>query len=59
MADKKWEEATVAERKEVVACYNKYYNTDPKPLTFEWCDKCWTGCRWITIKFTFGVAPLA
>lgn len=56
MMDKMWEDATIEERKEVVECYNKYYADNPIP--FEICNSHWTGCRWITIKFTFGVKPL-
>jgi hypothetical protein len=53
----KWEDASLEERQAVVDCYNMYYNDEPAPLSFDWCNSCWTGSRWFTIKYTFGVAP--
>ena len=53
----KWEQVSIEERKLVVAMYNKYYNKDGEPVSFEQCDAYWYGARWITIKFTFGVKP--
>lgn len=54
-----WEQVSLEERKGVVAMYNKYYNTEAKPISFEQCDENWFGARWITIKYTFGVKPCA
>lgn len=56
--DIKWQEVSIAERKEVVEMYNKYYNTEEEPLSFEYCDQYWTDCRWISIKYTFGIKPI-
>jgi hypothetical protein len=55
--DEKWEEHTIEERMEVVKMYNLYYNTDEQAFSFEQLNRSWTGCRWITIKYTFGTLP--
>ena len=53
-----WEDASLKERKAVVDFYNKYYNKEPQPISFEECEFAWVGRRFITIKYTFGVKPI-
>ena len=49
--DRHWEEATLEERKEV---YKAYMLCDSYPkASWEQADACWTGSRFITIKYTF------
>lgn len=57
LMDLKWEEVSIEERKAVVEMYNKFYNDEDEPISFEQCEEHWFGARWITIKFTFGVEP--
>ena len=59
LVDLYWEEAPENERKAVANTYNMYYNTEPEPLSFETLNMAWTGCNWVTIKYTFGIKPLA
>lgn len=55
--NKKWENATTAEKIEVVEMYNKYYCKDGNFLNLDKAEKAFTGSRWITIKYTWGVEP--
>lgn len=57
MWEKKWEDASVEERMNVVRMYNKYYDNVNSPITMEDADAAWYGRRWVTIYFTFGVKP--
>lgn len=58
MTEKRWQDAALEEKMEVVKMYNKYYDNTNENLTLEKADWAWTDCRWITIKFTFGVKPI-
>lgn len=56
MRDKKWEEATLEERKSVWMVYRKkLYAAEGWYISFEQCDIGWTGSRWTLIKYTFGI----
>ena len=59
LVDLHWEEVSEVERRAVADTYNMYYNTESEPLSFETLNMAWTGCNWITIKYTFGIKPLA
>lgn len=57
MRDLHWEEVSLNERKAVYEIYRQYIlETEGYEVSFEQCDRGWTGCRWITVKYTFGVA---
>lgn len=56
MMELKWEEVSLELRKKVWLVYRKkLYITEGKYISFEQVDGFWTGCRWITIKYTFGI----
>ena len=56
MKDMKWEEKSLADRKAVWEVYREIVlETEGWDISFEQCDTGWTGSRWITIKYTFGV----
>lgn len=56
MKDKHWEEMPLVDRKAVYEVYRKtLLEKEGWEISFDQCDQGWTGCRWITIKYTFGV----
>ena len=55
---KNWEDATEAEKAEVIEKYNKYYCEDGDKLTLKKANQTFKGRRWITIKYTWGVEPV-
>ena len=57
MWEKKWEDATMEEKINVVQMYNRYYDNVNEPIDLAKADRAWRGRRWITIYFTFGVKP--
>jgi hypothetical protein len=57
MMNKRWEDATITERQEIVDSYNRYYNNEKEPISFDQCDWAWTGRNFYTIKYTFGQKP--
>lgn len=59
MTDKKWQDATLEEKMAVIEMYNKYYDNVNEPIDLQTANIHWTDCRWITIKYTFGVKPFA
>ena len=53
----KWEEVSLKARKKVWRVYRQtLYKKEGWLISFEQVDAGWTGCRWETIKYTFGVA---
>ena len=54
---KTWDDATLEERVSVLKMYNKYYNKSGVALTMTEAYYAWSGRRWLTIYFTFGVKP--
>lgn len=52
MKDLHWEEVAIELRLQVFNAYQLRPDF-PKGLTFEQANSCWTGSRWITIKYTF------
>lgn len=56
MRDIQWEEKSLEERKAVWEVYREVlHEKEGWWISFEQCDAGWTGSRWITIKYTFGV----
>ena len=56
MADKHWEDMPLSARYEVYEAYRQtILEKEGWEISFDECDKGWTGCRWITVKYTFGV----
>jgi len=56
MKDLHWEEVSIKERKAVYEVYAEcLLKKEGVKLTWEQADACWTGSRWITIKYTFGI----
>lgn len=53
-----WDDATIEEKTDVVKMYNKFYCNDGNELTLEKANQSFSGSRWITIKYTFGVEPV-
>lgn len=52
----KWEEVSLKARKKVWQVYRqKLFKAEGWLISFEQVDSGWTGCRWETIKYTFGV----
>jgi hypothetical protein len=56
--NKLWEDATTEEKEEVVRIYNQYYDNVNEPIDLAKADRAWSGRRWMTIKYTFGVKPV-
>lgn len=55
MADKHWEDMPLSARYEVYEAYRKtILEKEGWEISFEQCDRGWTGSRWITIRYTFG-----
>lgn len=54
---KTWDDATLEEKIAVVRMYNTYYNNTDEPLTLSKAYANWSGRRWLTIYYTFGVKP--
>jgi hypothetical protein len=52
-----WEDASLEDRRAVVDNYNKYYCKEDEKLTMERANQAFTGSRWDTIKYTWGVKP--
>lgn len=56
MADKHWEDIPLNARYEVYEAYRQtILEKESWEISFDECNQGWTGCRWITIKYTFGV----
>lgn len=56
MKDLHWEEMPLADRMEVYEVYKQIlFEKEGWEISFEECDYGWTGSRWITIKYTFGI----
>ena len=57
MADMKWEQMPIEERIKVWAVYSAFLlKKEGYQISFEQVDAGRTGYRWVTIKYTFGVA---
>lgn len=56
MADKHWENMPLSARYKVYEAYRQtILEKEGWEISFDECNQGWTGCRWITIKYTFGV----
>lgn len=56
MNDKHWEDMSIEDRIAVWKIYREIlHEKEGWWINFEQCDACWTGSKWITIKYTFGV----
>ena len=56
MKDAHWEDKSLEEKKAVWEVYREVLKEkEGWEISFEQCDACWTGSRWITIYYTFGV----
>ena len=52
----KWEQVSIKARKKVWRVYRqKLFKAEGWLISFEQVDTCWTGSRWETIKYTFGM----
>jgi len=56
MKDLNWEDVSIEARKAVFEVYAEYLlKKEGVKLVWENVNACWTGSRWITIKYTFGI----
>lgn len=55
--NRRWQDATEEEKAEVINCYNKHHCKDGVLLNKVTADQAFTDRNFITVKYTWGVAP--